>query len=132
MFAAAAERKVQAEVRVARDEARLEVEALRAKVTGLEPELAAAHKEAAAARSEMEYCRLVGQVHEGVSKSAGKLAEKLSDEKRLLEKKVKRLVVGKVLNGRDKGTQMLAPPGSPVCVGFGVQTESVAVSVVGM
>ena len=41
-------------------------------------------------------------------------------------------MAGKVLNARDKGTRMPAPPMSPVCVGSGVQTESATVSVVGV
>ena len=64
-----------------RDEALLAVGVLRAEVTGLEAESTVARKEAATAKSEIESCRLAGQVHEGVSKSVGKLAEKLSREK---------------------------------------------------
>ena len=60
------------------------------------------------------------------------MAEKLVGEKRLLQKEVERLAAGKVLNGRDKGTRMPAPPVPPVCVGSGVQTESAGVSVVGV
>ena len=115
-----------------RDEALLEVGALRAKVAELEGEAAVAHKEAVAARRDAEYCRLAGQVYEGTSKSAHKLAEKLSGEKRALQKEVDRLVAGKVLNGRDKGTRMLAPPVPTVCVGSEMQTEQAGVSVVGV
>ena len=115
-----------------RDEALLEVGALGSKVAWLEAELAVARKEAAAAKDDVEYCRLAGQVYEATSKSAHKLAEKLVGEKRLLQKEVERLSVGKVLNGRDKGTRMLAPPEPPMCVGSGVQTELAGVSVVGV
>ena len=71
-----------------RDVALLEVGVLRAKVADLDVGLAVARKEAVAAKSEIEYCRLAGQVHEGTSKLAGKLAEKLSREKQLLQKEV--------------------------------------------
>ena len=59
--------------------------------------------------------------------SAEKLVGKLSGKKHLLEKEVEHLVAGKVLNGRNKGTRMLAPPVPPVCVGSEVQTESTGV-----
>ena len=108
------------------------MEALWTRVVGLEAELAGVRQEAAAAKSEMEYCRLAGQVYKGASKSAGRLAEKLSGEKRLLQKEMEGLVAGKVLNGRDKGTRMPAPSEPPVCVGCGVQTDLVGVSVVGI
>ena len=114
------------------DEAILEVETLRAKVAELEEGVAVARKGAAAAKSEMEYCRLAGQVHEWASKSAGKLIEKLCGVKRLLEREVGRLKAGKVLNRRDKGTRMPAPLEPPVCVGSGVKTELTEVSVVGV
>ena len=71
-------------------------------------------------------------MHEATSKSAHKLAEKLSGEKRALQKEVERLVAGKVLNGKDKETRMPAPPEPSVCVGSGVQTESAEVSMVGI
>ena len=114
------------------DGALLEVGALRAKVAELVGEADVARKEAAAAKSEMGYCRLAGQVHEATSKSAHKLAEKLSGEKRALQAEVDWLVAGKVANGRDKGTRMPAPPVPPVCVGSGVQTEQAEVSIVGV
>ena len=115
-----------------RDEALLEVGAFCERVAGLEVELAVARKEAAAAKDDAGYCRLAGQVHEATSKSAHKLAKKLVSEKRLLQKEVKCLSAGKVLNGSDKGTRMPAPPEPPVCVGSGVQTELAGVSVVGV
>ena len=115
-----------------RDEALSEAGALREKVEGLEAELAVAHKETVAAKDDAGYYQLAGQVHEKVRISAEKLAEKLSGEKQLLEREVKRLVAGKVLNGRDKGTRMPAPPVPPVGVGSGMQTESARVSMVGV
>ena len=92
-----------------------EVGALRARVAGLEEELAGVRGKVKVPESEARYCRMAGQVHESTSKSAHKLAEKLSGEKRALQKEVDRLVAGKVLNGRDKGTRMPAPP-EPRCV----------------
>ena len=89
-------------------------------------------KEAATAKDDAGYYQLAGQVHEKVRILAEKLAGKLSGEKRLLEKEVERLVAGRVLNRKDKGTRMPAPPVPPVCVGSGMQTESAEVSVVGV
>ena len=101
-------------------------------MAGLEAEVAGARGEAKSANSDAEYFKLAGKVHEGVRISAEKLVGKLSGEKQVLQKEVERLVARKVLNGRDKGTRIPAPPGPPVCVGSGVQTEPTEVSVAGV
>ena len=60
-------------------------------------------------------------MHDKVRISGENLAGRLSGEKRLLEREVERLVAGKVLNGRDKGTPMPAPCESTVYVGSEMQ-----------
>ena len=87
-----------------RDEARLQVQALKGKVAEQEAKLAVARKEVATAKDDAGYFQLVGQVHEKVRISAEKLVGKLSGEKQLLEREMERLLVGRVLKGRDKRT----------------------------